>query len=61
MRNLWEEFTGPNAAYVLELYERYRQDPGSVDAQTRAFFDAKPAAGWDGTAPAARGCAGARW
>ena len=25
-------FHGPNAGYVLELYERYQQDPQSVDA-----------------------------
>ncbi|HZP85081.1 MAG TPA: 2-oxoglutarate dehydrogenase E1 component, partial [Chthonomonadaceae bacterium] len=31
-------FHGPNAGYVLELYERYRQDPESVDAATRALF-----------------------
>jgi 2-oxoglutarate dehydrogenase E1 component len=32
-------FHGPNAGYVLELYERYRQDPQLVDAATRAFFE----------------------
>ncbi|MDZ4717252.1 MAG: 2-oxoglutarate dehydrogenase E1 component [Roseiflexaceae bacterium] len=32
------DFFGPNAGYVLELYERYQQDPQSVDAETRAFF-----------------------
>ncbi|MCU0497972.1 MAG: 2-oxoglutarate dehydrogenase E1 component [Anaerolineae bacterium] len=32
------DFHGPNVAYVLELYERYRAAPESVDAQTRAFF-----------------------
>src|SRR5438045_18808 len=32
-------FYGPNAGYVLELYERYLQDPASVDAATRAIFD----------------------
>jgi 2-oxoglutarate dehydrogenase E1 component len=32
-------FHGPNAGYVLELYERYQHDPASVDAQTRAFFE----------------------
>jgi 2-oxoglutarate dehydrogenase E1 component len=31
-------FHGPNAGYVLELYERYRTDPASVDPETRAFF-----------------------
>lgn len=37
-------FYGPNAGYVLELYEHYQQDPTSVDAATRAFFDAWPSA-----------------
>ncbi len=40
--NTLERFYGPNAGYVLELYERYKQDPASVDAQTRAFFQAEP-------------------
>ncbi len=31
-------FHGPNAAYVLDLYERYCQDPASVDEATRKFF-----------------------
>ncbi len=35
----WQEFTGLNRGYVLELYEKYRQDPASVDAETRAVFD----------------------
>ncbi len=35
----WQEFTGLNRGYVLELYEKYRQDPSSVDAATRAFFE----------------------
>jgi 2-oxoglutarate dehydrogenase E1 component len=33
------EFYGPNAGYVQELYDRYLQDPASVDAETRAIFD----------------------
>src|SRR5205809_5667489 len=33
-----ETFYGPNAGYVLELYERYKQDPAAVDATTRAMF-----------------------
>ena len=37
--NLYAQFHGPNAAYVLELYDRYRKDPQSVDAETRAVFD----------------------
>jgi len=32
----WQEFTGLNRGYVLELYDKYRQDPTSVDAETRA-------------------------
>jgi 2-oxoglutarate dehydrogenase E1 component len=32
-------FFGPNAGYVLDLYDRYRQDPASVDPETRATFD----------------------
>src|SRR5690242_5781321 len=32
-------FHGPNAGYVLELYERFQQDPQSVDAATRAVFE----------------------
>jgi 2-oxoglutarate dehydrogenase E1 component len=33
-----EEFYGPNAGYVLDLYERYQQDPASVDTATRETF-----------------------
>ncbi len=34
----WNEFSGPNAGYVLELYEKYLQDPASIDEKTRAIF-----------------------
>ena len=34
-----EQFAGVNAGYVLELYDRFRQDPQSVDAATRAAFE----------------------
>src|SRR4029453_13438508 len=33
------QFAGVNAAYVLELYERYRQNPESVDPDTRKAFE----------------------
>ena len=33
------QFAGVNAAYVLELYERYRQNPESVDPETRRAFE----------------------
>src|SRR5262245_51516940 len=35
----WQEFSGLNRGYVLELYEKYRSDPASVDPDTRALFD----------------------
>ena len=51
MIEFWRNFHGPNAGYLLELYERYEQNPNSVDEATRAFFD-----DWtpptDGTGPA---------
>ncbi len=37
MDNL-QTFYGPNAGYVLELYEQYLNDPTAVDAVTRAAF-----------------------
>lgn len=43
----FDEFLGPNAGYVAELFERYQRDPESVDATTRAVF-----AAW-GSLPAA--------
>ena len=49
---LRNEISGVNAAYALELYDRYRSDPASVDEETRRFFE-----NWtlpvDGAAPAA--------
>lgn len=38
MDNL-QTFYGPNAGYVLELYEQYLRDPASVDTITRAAFE----------------------
>lgn len=34
-----QDFHGPNAGYVLELYEQYQQSPESVDPATRRFFE----------------------
>ena len=34
-----DQFAGVNAGYVFELYDRYRQDPDSVDAATRKAFE----------------------
>ena len=36
--NPWDQFTGANAGYVLELFERFQRDPASVDDATRAAF-----------------------
>jgi 2-oxoglutarate dehydrogenase E1 component len=36
--NPWDQFTGVNAGYVYDLYERYQQDPRSVDEATRSVF-----------------------
>ncbi len=53
------EFYGPNLGYVLELYEKYREDPESVDERTRELFEtwrpSQPSA--NGFAPAATGVA----
>ncbi|HLZ25414.1 MAG TPA: 2-oxoglutarate dehydrogenase E1 component [Ktedonobacterales bacterium] len=38
----WDVFYGPNAGYALDLYDRYRRDPSTVDAATRAFFEQSP-------------------
>jgi 2-oxoglutarate dehydrogenase E1 component len=52
----WGEFTGLNRGYVLELYEKFRRDPASVDAETRELFARwAPPADDDGPPPAAPG------
>jgi 2-oxoglutarate dehydrogenase E1 component len=35
----WQEFSELNRGYVLELFEKYRRDPSSVDAATRTLFE----------------------
>jgi 2-oxoglutarate dehydrogenase E1 component len=35
----WQEFSGLNRGYVVEAFERYRQNPASVDPETRALFE----------------------
>lgn len=32
-------FHGPNAGYVLELYDRFLADPDLLDPESRAFFE----------------------
>ncbi len=43
---------GINSGYVLELYDRYQQDPSSVDSAAREFFATwTPPSSTNGTAP----------
>lgn len=48
----WSDFHGPNAGYILELYERYQRDPNTVDSATRAFFQKGAPPAFDGVARA---------
>jgi 2-oxoglutarate dehydrogenase E1 component len=49
-----DQFPGVNAGYVFELYERYRQNPESVDPATRKIFE-----GWTPADHATSGAAAA--
>jgi 2-oxoglutarate dehydrogenase E1 component len=60
--NPWDQFSGANAGYVYELYERYQSDPSSVDEATRRAFatwtpedPVSPAAAGAPEAPVAKG------
>src|SRR5260370_32751410 len=48
----WAKFYGPSAGYMLELYDRCRQDPQSVGPDARALFE-RWSPPTNGTAPAA--------
>lgn len=37
--NSWDDITGLNSGYVLDLFERYREDPRSVDPASRKYFE----------------------
>ncbi|HMP41780.1 MAG TPA: 2-oxoglutarate dehydrogenase E1 component [Roseiflexaceae bacterium] len=46
-------FHGPNAGYVLDMYERFLVDPQSVDAEMRALFERwQPPLSTNGKVPA---------
>jgi ABC-2 type transport system ATP-binding protein len=51
------QFFGPNLGYVLELYERYSENPDSFDKLTREFFEgwSPPRLETNGRAPAVAG------
>ncbi|MBI3977080.1 MAG: 2-oxoglutarate dehydrogenase E1 component, partial [Chloroflexi bacterium] len=38
-RDTWAAFSGVNAAYLQDLYDRYLSDPRSVDPAVRALFE----------------------
>lgn len=38
----WRDFQGVNAGYAAELYEKFLQNPNSVDPEARAFFKQFP-------------------
>lgn len=46
------EFQGPNLGYVLGLYESFRENPDSVDEETRRFFENWQPPQTNGAAPA---------
>lgn len=46
------EFQGPNLGYVLGLYESFREDPDSVDEETRRFFESWRPPEQNGSSPA---------
>lgn len=35
----WQNFSGPNLAYVMDVYEQYVNDPESVDPEMKQLFD----------------------
>ena len=53
--SLEKEFHGPNLGYILELYERYQDDPGSVDEATRKLFEGWSPTGTESALPASSG------
>jgi 2-oxoglutarate dehydrogenase E1 component len=50
-----KDFQGVNEGFVLELYDRFRSDPDSVDEPTRQFFSAwtPPSDRWEPAPPSA--------
>ena len=52
--SLEKEFHGPNLGYILELYERYQDDPNAVDEATRKLFEQWSPTGTNSASPASR-------
>ncbi|MGH2485150.1 MAG: thiamine pyrophosphate-dependent enzyme, partial [Ktedonobacterales bacterium] len=40
--DIWNQFHGPNAGYLVELYDRYQRDPNSVAPDVRVLFASLP-------------------
>lgn len=38
-KHVWESFYGPNMGYVFDMYEKYKNDPSSVDPSVKALFE----------------------
>ncbi|REJ22620.1 2-oxoglutarate dehydrogenase E1 component [Caldibacillus debilis] len=49
-QNPWGEFHGPNIGYIMEMYDLYLEDPGSVDPALKELFDKWGPPFVDGTA-----------
>ncbi|CAG9620214.1 2-oxoglutarate dehydrogenase E1 component [Sutcliffiella rhizosphaerae] len=39
LEQIWERFYGPNMGYVYDMYDKYQENPESVDASIRALFE----------------------
>lgn len=35
----WKNFTGPNLAYLMDVYEQYLMEPESIDPELKSLFD----------------------
>ncbi|MGE6259616.1 2-oxoglutarate dehydrogenase E1 component [Heyndrickxia sporothermodurans] len=38
-KGFWESFSGPNLGYVMEVYDKFVNDPESVDPEMRVLFE----------------------
>ncbi|MCH1625911.1 2-oxoglutarate dehydrogenase E1 component [Fredinandcohnia quinoae] len=38
-KKVWETFYGPNMGYMLDAYDKFKEDPNSVDASIQALFE----------------------
>ena len=56
----WDEFGGLNRGYVIELYERFRRDPASVDPESRAIFERWTPSAADEPGPVAESAIGVK-